>query len=76
LADAGEDRQPGGLFSALRPIRTIVDNALGALSGKFETLYSHLGRPSIPPERLMRALLLQAFHSVRSLRKRRGNHDP
>jgi transposase len=76
----GEDRQPGGLFSyvdlearvpadhPLRPIRTIVDAALSALSGEFEALYSHLGRPSIPPERLLRALLLQAFYSVRSER--------
>jgi transposase len=45
-----------------------VDDALNALSGEFEALYSHLGRPSIPPERLLRALLLQAFYSVRSER--------
>jgi transposase len=76
----GEDRRSGGLFSyvdlearvpadhPLRPIRAIVDDALGALSGEFEVLYSHLGRPSIPPERLLRALLLQAFYSVRSER--------
>ena len=48
--------------------RTIVDDALSGLSGEFEALYSHLGRPSIPPERLLRALLLQAFYSVRSER--------
>jgi transposase len=76
----GEDRRSGGLFSyvdlearvpaehPLRPIRTIVDEALSALSGELEALYSHLGRPSIPPERLLRALLLQAFYSVRSER--------
>jgi transposase len=76
----GEDRQSGGLFSyvdlearvpadhPLRPIRAIVDDALSALSGEFEALYSHLGRPSIPPERLLRALVLQAFYSVRSER--------
>jgi transposase len=76
----GEDRRAGGLFSyvdlearvpaehPLRPIRAIVDAALSALSGEFEALYSHLGRPSIPPERLLRALLLQAFYSVRSER--------
>jgi transposase len=76
----GEDRRSGGLFSyvdlearvpadhPLRPIRKIVDEALSALSGEFEALYSHLGRPSIPPERLLRALLLQAFYSVRSER--------
>ena len=50
----------------LRPIRQIVDNALAALSPEFEKLYAKLGRPSIPPERLLRALLLQAFYSVRS----------
>ena len=76
----GEDRQSGSLFSyvdlearvaadhPLRPIRTIVDDALGGLSGEFEALYSPLGRPSIPPEMLLRALLLQAFSSVRSER--------
>jgi transposase len=41
---------------------------LSGLSGEFAALYSHLGRPSIPPERLLRALLLQAFYSVRSER--------
>jgi transposase len=50
----------------LRPIRRIVDEALGALSLEFEQLYAKFGRPSIPPERLLRALLLQAFYSVRS----------
>src|SRR5438132_9525057 len=50
----------------LRPIRRIVDEALAALSPEFEKLYAQLGRPSIPPERLLRALLLQAFYSVRS----------
>jgi transposase len=50
----------------LRPIRQIVDEALGALSPEFEKLYARFGRPSIPPERLLRALLLQAFYSVRS----------
>jgi transposase len=75
-----EDRRSGSLCSyvdletrvaadhPLRPIRTIVDDALSGLSGAFEALYSHLGRPSIPPERLLRALLLQAFYSVRSER--------
>jgi transposase len=76
----GEDRRSGGLFSyvdlearvpadhPLRPIRAVVNDALSGLSGEFEALYSHLGRPSIPPERLLRALLLQAFYSVRSER--------
>jgi transposase len=50
----------------LRPIRRIVDEALGALSAEFEQLYAKFGRPPIPPERLLRALLLQAFYSVRS----------
>jgi len=50
----------------LRPIRRIVDEALAALSPEFEQLYAKFGRPSIPPERLLRALLLQAFYSVRS----------
>ena len=53
----------------LRPIRQIVDEALGALSPAFEKLYARFGRPSIPPERLLRALLLQAFYSVRSERQ-------
>ncbi len=53
----------------LRPIRTIVDQALTVLSPAFDRLYSDLGRPSIPPEKLLRALLLQAFYSVRSERQ-------
>jgi transposase len=50
----------------LRPIRRIVDEALAALSPEFAKLYARFGRPSIPPERLLRTLLLQAFYSVRS----------
>src|ERR1700756_1160420 len=53
----------------LRAILRIVDEALAALSPEFEKLYAKLGRPSIPPERLFRALLLQAFYSVRSERQ-------
>jgi transposase len=53
----------------LRPIRAIVDEALEALSPEFEKLYAPIGRPSIPPEKLLRALLLQAFYSVRSERQ-------
>ena len=53
----------------LRPIQKIVDEALGALTGEFEKLYAKLGRPSIPHEKLLRALLLQAFYSVRSERQ-------
>jgi hypothetical protein len=45
----------------LRPIQKIVDKALDALTGEFEKLYVKLGRPSIPPEKLLRALLLQNF---------------
>jgi transposase len=47
----------------------IVDEALEVLSGAFEGLYAKSGRPSIPPEKLLRALLLQAFYSVRSERQ-------
>jgi len=50
-------------------IRTIAIAALKSLSGEFQKLYSPLGRESIPPERLMRALLLQAFYSIRSERQ-------
>src|SRR5438128_8375919 len=53
----------------LRPIQKIVDEALGALTGEFEKLYAKFGRPSIAPEKLLRALLLQAFYSVRSERQ-------
>ena len=52
-----------------RPIQAIVDAALSALSGEFGgAVLAVWGRPSIPPERLLRALLLQAFYSVRSER--------
>jgi transposase len=52
----------------LRPIREMVDDALKELSADFDALYSHTGRPSIPPEKLIRALLLQVFYSIRSER--------
>ena len=76
----GRDDRSGGLFSyvrleervpadhPLRPIRALADEALAALNGRFEGLYSSMGRPSIPPEMLLRATLLQAFFSVRSER--------
>src|SRR5215207_2075094 len=76
----GRDDRSGGLFSyvrleervpadhPLRPIRALADKALAALNGRFEALYSSMGRPSIPPEMLLRATLLQAFFSVRSER--------
>jgi transposase len=53
----------------VRAIREIVNEALAALSPRFEKLYAQSGRPSIPPEKLLRALLLQAFYSVRSERQ-------
>jgi len=52
----------------LRPIRAMADEALRALSRDFDQLYSKVGRPSIPPERLLRALLLQYFYGIRSER--------
>jgi transposase len=52
----------------LRAIRTMTDDALRRLSPRFETLYATTGRPSIPPEHLLRALLLQVLYSVRSER--------
>ena len=52
----------------LRPIRRMVDDALKALSPSFSRLYSAFGRPSIPPEKLLRALLLQVLYTVRSER--------
>ena len=82
LADAmrGEDQRAASFFSyvsleqripadhPLRPIRELVDEALRSLSPAFNKLYARDGRPSIPPERLLRALLLQAFYTVRSER--------
>lgn len=77
----GSDTVRGSLFSyvdleqriradhPLRVIRGIVNTTLTALSGAFDGLYSPLGRESIPPERLLRALLLQAFYSIRSERQ-------
>jgi transposase len=77
----GGDLNAGALFSyvscearvaqdhPLRAIRVIVNAALSALSPDFEGLYARLGRPSIAPEKLLRALLLQAFYSVRSERQ-------
>src|SRR5512138_3716021 len=53
----------------LRAIRAIVDAALARLNEDFEAIYAPIGRPSIPPEQLLRGLLLQAFFSVRSERQ-------
>ena len=77
----GTDERSGELFSyvglerrvradhPLRAIRSVVSEALDALSGEFAALYSGMGRPSIAPEVLLRAMLLQAFYSVRSERQ-------
>jgi transposase len=61
-----EERIP--MDHPLRAIRSLVDEVLDQMSGRFEQLYSKMGRPSIPPEHLLRATLLQAFYSVRSER--------
>jgi transposase len=61
-----EQRVPAG--HPLRPIREMTNHVLRELSPRFEELYSRLGRPSIPPERLLRALLLQLLYSIRSER--------
>ena len=78
--DRHDDNQQDGMFSyvspekrvpadhPLRPIRTMVDQVLKEMSPRFARLYAQVGRPSIPPERLLRALLLQIFYSVRSER--------
>ena len=61
----------------LRPIRTMVEKALSDLTSEFAAMYSHTGRPSVPPEKLLKALLLQAFYSIRSIRllRERIQHD-
>jgi transposase len=81
VAMRGDDAICGSFFSyidlekrvrldhLLRVIRQIVNAALESLSGEFAKLYSPIGRESIPPERLMRALLLPAFYSIRSERQ-------
>ena len=52
----------------LRSIRQSVDTALAALSAKLTALYAHTGQPSIAPDKLLRALLLQVLYSIRSER--------
>ncbi len=76
----GEDLQQHELFSygsldervpaahPLRAIRLMVDQALKQMSGRFDEIYGEDGRRSIPPERLLRALLIQLLYSVRSER--------
>lgn len=76
----GDDQQQGAMFSyispeqrvpadhPLRPIRQMVDKVLKELSPRFARLYAKMGRPSIAPEKLLRALLLQILYSIRSER--------
>ena len=76
----GTDQQQSHVFSyispeqrvrkdhPLRPIRTMVDEILKQLSPQFNKMYAKVGRPSIPPEQLLRAQLLQMLYSVRSER--------
>jgi len=76
----GNDKQQEEMFSyvssekrvprdhPLRRVRAMTDAALQRMSPEFDALYACIGRPSIPPERLLRALLLQALYSVRSER--------
>ncbi len=52
----------------LRPIRKMAEDALQQMTSSFEKMYSHTGRPSIAPEKLMKALLLQTLYSVKSVR--------
>jgi len=59
-----EDRIPKD--HPLRAMRALADEVLRGMSKQFDGLYSEVGRPSIPPERLLRALLLQVFYSIRS----------
>ena len=77
----GSDERSGSLFSyvdlearvrgdhPLRTIREIANQALSDLSKAFTALYTDFGRPSIAPERLLRAMLLQAFYGIRSERQ-------
>jgi hypothetical protein len=73
----GNHREPDSMFSyvsaeqrvpkdhPLRAIRALVDDVLDEMSWEFDRLYAATGRPSIPPERLLRAQLLQIFYSIR-----------
>jgi transposase len=76
----GDDQQTADMFSYLSPesrvhrdhplrtIRRMTDSVLKTLSPRFAQIYSEIGRPSIPPEQLLRALLLQALYTIRSER--------
>ena len=77
----GDDQRTGNLFAyvnieerirpnhPLRPVKALVDEVLGNLSQDFDRLYGTRGRPSIPPEMLLRAMVLQAVYSIRSERQ-------
>src|SRR5271155_2797243 len=77
----GDDKQQDGIFSyrraeervpqdhPLRAMRRMVDEALRGLSPRFAKMYAKRGRPSIAPERLLRALLLQVLYTIRSERQ-------
>jgi transposase len=77
----GDDEQQGAMYSyispearvpqdhPLRAIRALVDEVLRELSPRFAGLYARVGRPSIPPEKLLRAQLLQVLYTVRSERQ-------
>ena len=79
----GDDKKSEGMFCyisaesvvpkdhPLRPIRTIADKALQDMSSAFEEIYSHTGRPSIAPKKLMKGLLLQTLYSIKSAALRR-----
>lgn len=76
----GNDHQQSDIYSYLSPearvradhplrqIRNMADRALAKLSRRFGTMYSRIGRPSIPPEKLLRAQLIQMLYSIRSER--------
>jgi len=77
----GADERSGSLFSyidlewrvpadhPLRAIRVMVNAALAELDAEFTAMYAPIGRPSIPPEKLLRSSLLQAFYTIRSERQ-------
>src|SRR3954447_7085076 len=84
----GQDNQQSDMFSYLSPeqrvrpdhplraIRAMSDLALWSMSSRFDAMYSQTGRPSIPPEKLLRAQLLQMLYSIRSERRREEKIAP
>jgi transposase len=76
----GDDRQQADMYSYLSPeervranhplraVRAMADEALKNMSKRFDTMYARTGRPSIPPEKLLRAQLIQMLYSIRSER--------